>query len=350
MGADDLGGTTMPTPVRADDVTRMSDALFIEKSWKSPSASKFWVLLVLATIIATAGVIADSTASVIGAMIVAPLMTPILGIALATVLGDRPALLRSVAYVVGGALVVVALAWLIGAIGFNVDDYRTNSQVAGRISPRLIDLMAALATGTVGAFALVRRDISDALPGVAIAISLVPPLAVVGLLLQVGRYADASQALLLFGTNVAAIIATGTIVLVLYKVREIAKQSGQVQGGLGKGTIAVISALIVVVLVPLGIGSLNVAYDQLAQREATPIAQKWADKAGWQVTTVQVVNRQVIVTALGPPPEVEVDSLRVALNDAGFGLEDLVVRLVVGGTRICPAGGTTCQIPGPEGT
>ena len=56
MGADDLGGTTMPTPVRADDVTRMTDALFIEKSWKSPSASKFWVLLVLATIIATAGV------------------------------------------------------------------------------------------------------------------------------------------------------------------------------------------------------------------------------------------------------------------------------------------------------
>lgn len=338
----------MPTPVRADDVTRMTDALFIEKSWKSPSASRFWVLLVLATIIATSGVIADSTASVIGAMIVAPLMTPILGIALATVLGDRPALIRSVGYVVGGALTVVVIAYLIGSIGFHVDDYVANSQVAGRISPRLIDLLAALATGTVGAFALVRRDISDALPGVAIAISLVPPLAVVGLLLQVGRYADATQALLLFGTNVAAIIATGTIVLVLYRVRDIAKQSGQVSGGLGKGTIAVIAALIVVVFVPLGIGTLNVAYDQLVQRDAQPIAQKWADKAGWQVTTVQVVHRQIIVTALGPPPEVEVDTLRTAFNDAGYTLNDLVVRLVVGGTRVCPAGGTTCQIPGPS--
>ena len=53
----------MPTQVNSDDVTRMSEALFIEKSWRSPSASKFWVLLVLATVIATSGVIADSTAS-----------------------------------------------------------------------------------------------------------------------------------------------------------------------------------------------------------------------------------------------------------------------------------------------
>ena len=84
--------------------------------------------------------------------------------------------------------------------------------MTGRINPKLIDLLAALATGTVGAFALVRSDISDTLPGVAIAISLVPPLAVVGLLLSVQRYADAAGAALLFGTNVAAIIATGTAV------------------------------------------------------------------------------------------------------------------------------------------
>ena len=62
----------------------------------------------------------------------------------------------------------------------------TNSQVAGRVQPRLIDLLAAVATGVVGAFALVRSDVSDTLPGVAIAISLVPPLAVVGLTLEAG--------------------------------------------------------------------------------------------------------------------------------------------------------------------
>ncbi|MGE0819928.1 MAG: DUF389 domain-containing protein [Candidatus Nanopelagicales bacterium] len=331
--------------MRADDVTRMTDALFIEKSWRSPSASRFWVLLVLATVIATSGVIADSTATVIGAMIVAPLMTPILGIALATVLGDRSALLRSIAYVVAGAAVVVGLAYFIGTIGLELTDYTTNSQVAGRISPRLIDLLAALATGTVGAFALTRRDISDTLPGVAIAISLVPPLAVVGLLLQVGRYGDAGQALLLFGTNVAAIIATGTLVLRLYRVREVAKASGQVTGGLGRRTVALITAMLVVVFIPLMIGSFKVAVDQIVQRDVTPIAQSWADTAGWQVSNVQVVNGVITVTALGPPPEVEVDTLRTEINKAGWQYNDLVIRLVVGGIRVCPAPGTTCRLP-----
>lgn len=338
----------MPTPVRPDDVERMTDALFIEKSWRSPSASRFWVLLVLATVIATSGVIADSTATVIGAMIVAPLMTPILGIALATVLGDRSALLRSIAYVVGGAAVVVALAYAVGAIGLELADYTTNSQVSGRISPRLIDLLAALATGTVGAFALVRRDISDTLPGVAIAISLVPPLAVVGLLLQVGRYGDAAQALLLFGTNVAAIIATGTIVLRLYRVREIAMAAGQLTPGLGRRTIALISVMLVLVFIPLTVGSFKVAIDQLIQRDVTPVAQQWADDAGWQVSTVQVVNGVITVTALGPPPEVAVDGLREDINKAGWTYNDLVVRLVVGGIRVCPAPGATCRVPAAD--
>ena len=62
----------------------------------------------------------------------------------------------------------------------------TNSQVAGRVNPRLVDLLAALATGAVGSIALARDDISDTLPGVAIAVSLVPPLAVVGLTLESG--------------------------------------------------------------------------------------------------------------------------------------------------------------------
>jgi uncharacterized hydrophobic protein (TIGR00271 family) len=334
----------MASPVTGDDVVRMTDALIIERSPRSPSATRFWVLLVLASIIATAGVMADSTATVIGAMIVAPLMTPILGIALATVLGDRSALLRSLFYVVGGALVVIGIAVLMGYLSFHTDDFLTNSQVAARINPRLIDLVAALATGTVGAFALVRRDISDTLPGVAIAISLVPPLAVVGLLLGVQRYADATGALLLFGTNVAAIIVTGTAVLLAYRVRVVAKETGHVSGRFSRRTVAVVAVMLVLILLPLAVSTASLARDQVSQREATPIAQSWADRAGWQVTTVQVVNGQIVVTALGPPPEADTDDLRRELNDAGLADLDLVIRLVVGGTRLCPAGGTTCEV------
>jgi len=336
----------MPSGVTEADVQRMTDALFIEKSWKSPSASRFWVLLVLASVIATAGVVADSTATVIGAMIVAPLMTPILGIALGAVLGDRAHLLRSIAYVVLGALAVIVIAMIIGRFNVHVDEYATNTQVAGRISPRLIDLLAALATGTVGAFALVRRDISDTLPGVAIAISLVPPLAVVGLLLEVGRFSDAAQALLLFGTNVAAIIFTGTIVLAIYRVRRVAQEAGlATTEGIGKKTIAIIVTLLVLVMLPLAIGTINVAYDQVVQVKSVPLADAWAAEAGWTVTDVTVLNKQIVVTTLGPAPGPDPAKLRRSLNDAGYTLDTLTVRQVVGGSFVCAAGGSTCTGP-----
>jgi uncharacterized hydrophobic protein (TIGR00271 family) len=328
--------------ITSDDIERMTTSAFIEPSIRSRSSSRFWVLLVLASVIATAGVVADSTATVIGAMIVAPLMTPILGVAVGLVLSDHRPLVRSVLLVVLGALAVIAIAYAIGIVVHPPDDYATNTQVAARISPRFIDLMAALATGLVGAFALVRSDISDTLPGVAIAISLVPPLAVVGLLLQVQRYGDAMQALLLFGTNVAAIIVTGTIVLLVYRVREAASAAGYPVGKLSGRALATVAFFVVVVLVPLGIGTANVTADQQLQAKATPIAQAWATRAGWQVAVVQAQNNTISVTALGPPPDIEASTLRQELDDAGMSGADLVIRLVVGGTRVCPAGSSTC--------
>ena len=107
----DRHGTLQVTPA---DVERMIDNLFITGRVTGRKASRFWVLLSLATVIATAGLVSDSTATVIGAMIVAPLMTPILGTALAVVLSDRRALIRSVMFVFGGAAVVIALSFAFG--------------------------------------------------------------------------------------------------------------------------------------------------------------------------------------------------------------------------------------------
>ena len=326
------------------DVERITTAVFIEASPRSRSSTRFWGLLVLAAVIATAGLVADSTATVIGAMIVAPLMTPILGVAVGLVLADRGPLVRSMVLVLLGALAVIVIAFLIASIENPADAYMSNSQVAARTSPRLIDLIAALATGLVGSFALVRSDISDALPGVAIAISLVPPLAVVGLLLEVHRYADAAQAFLLFATNVAAIIATGTIVLLLYRLRAAAEATGYPIGKFTGRSLVAVCAMLVVVIVPLAIGSANVARDQSLAATARPIAHAWAAKAGWEATGVEAVGGEVIVTALGPPPQLNPGSLRVALNDAGLSRAGLTLRLVVGGTAYCAAEGTTCVL------
>src|SRR5262249_48369022 len=96
------------------DVTRMRANLFFEGDDLRRRLSRFWLLLPLAAVIGSAGVVGDSTATVIGAMIVAPLMVPILGAVLAVVLADRPNLLRSLGLIVSGALAVIIIGWLVG--------------------------------------------------------------------------------------------------------------------------------------------------------------------------------------------------------------------------------------------
>ena len=132
-------------------------------------------------------------------------------------LGDAGNLRRCLLLLIIGAATVVALSWLVGLfVPFPVVA-ATNSQVAARVTPRVVDLVAALATGAVGSVALARSDISDTLPGVAIAISLVPPLAVVGLTLESGAPHQALGAFLLFTTNVVAILASGIVVMAFYR-------------------------------------------------------------------------------------------------------------------------------------
>ena len=207
------------------DIKRMRDQLFFEGPERNRRLSRFWLLLPLSAVIASAGVVSDSTATVIGAMIVAPLMTPILGIVLAVVLADGANLRRCLLLVMAGAAAVVGVGWLLGLFVPYPVVAATNSQVAARVTPRIVDLVAALATGAVGSVALARSDISDTLPGVAIAISLVPPLAVVGLTLESGAPRQSLAAFLLFTTNVAAILASGIVVMALYRVHRVSDQA-----------------------------------------------------------------------------------------------------------------------------
>ncbi|HSO70371.1 MAG TPA: DUF389 domain-containing protein, partial [Arachnia sp.] len=269
-------GTHSPTVTGADVERMMGRLLLTEGSDTRMKLSGFWALLILATVIAASGIIADSTAAVIGAMIVAPLMTPILGTALSVVLAQRRLILANLAMVLAGAACVVAIAFLLGLVTQTLLVADTNTQIAARVAPRLIDLVAALATGVVGAFAMVRSDISDALPGVAIAISLVPPLAVVGLTLESGAPDQALGALLLFGTNVTAIIATGTVVFLLYRVRAAATVLGVEVGHLRARTVAVELVALVVLAVPLGIGSAVVVQQEIVVSRAAPVAADWA--------------------------------------------------------------------------
>lgn len=321
----------------ADVERMMSKLLLTEGSGASRKLSSFWVLLVLASVIATAGVMADSTATVIGAMIVAPLMTPILGTALSVVLADRRLILKNLGIVLAGAAAVIVIAFLLGLTSHASLVADTNAQIAARVSPRLIDLLAALATGVVGAFAMVRSDISDTLPGVAIAISLVPPLAVVGLTLESGAPNQALGALLLFGTNVTAIIATGTIIFLIYRVRAAAIALHVRVGQLRKGALVTVVGSVLVLAIPLGIGSGLVAQQQLILTRAAPVANEWAQSQGWQISELTFREGSLIIVALGPPPTIQEVGLRERLDAVGLSDVDARVTLVLGGSKDLPA-------------
>ncbi len=301
--------------ITADDLTRMHEDLLFDGPARARKLSRFWALLALAAIIATAGVVTDSTATVIGAMIVAPLMTPILGTVLAVVTADGRNLVRCLELVVFGAVLVILLGYVIGeAVPFAVDA-QTNSQVAGRVNPTLMDLFAALATGAVGAFALVRSDVSDTLPGVAIAISLVPPLAVVGLTLESGRPHEAAGAALLFLTNVAAILLSGLIVMALYRVGRMVRP----RSSLGSRVVTVAVVLGVVVLAgPLAAESQRIATQELSRSNVGKAADEWAAAHHWQVVSIKATGGPVQVQAVGPLPIPDPKSFRAALDRHGL--------------------------------
>jgi uncharacterized hydrophobic protein (TIGR00271 family) len=308
----------------------MREAVFFDGPEVKRKLSRFWILLVLASIIAAAGVVADSTATVIGAMIVAPLMTPILGTMLGVVLGDRANLIRSILLVLSGAAAAILIGYLLGMGISNPVTAATNSQVAARVNPRLIDLIAALATGAVGSVALVRRDISDTLPGVAIAISLVPPLSVVGLTAESGEWDESFGALFLFSTNVASILATGIIVMALFKVYQMVTPAStpEKRAVNRRNAILVIVAFFAIILIPLINSAVQIVNDRSREDEIRQITDEWATSVEWEVLDVTSSATAVDVRVIGSPPIPETDSFAAALEAGGIDPNGVVVEFI----------------------
>jgi len=180
-------------------------------SYGSEPKLSFYALLAAATLIAGFGLIANSTAVIIGAMLVSPLMTPIIGIALALVLGDIKLLRRASQAELLGVLLAVGLALLLGLLPLGLE---ATSEMLSRTEPNLLDLLVAVFAGFAGTYAMIDERLSPALPGVAIATAIVPPLANCGLCLAMGAYLGASGSFLLFLANFLAIllVSSGTFI------------------------------------------------------------------------------------------------------------------------------------------
>jgi uncharacterized hydrophobic protein (TIGR00271 family) len=242
----------------------------------------FFLMLALSGTIATLGLIANSAPAIIGAMIIAPLMAPIISLAYAVASVDRGLAVLSTLTVAAGAATTIGIAYIgVEIIGARI----AGSEVLARASPSLIDLGVALAAGCAGAVAQTRLSIANSIAGVAIAVALVPPLAVTGIGLSLGHKAAsetgvslskfglasggfdiASGAFLLFLTNLIGIVVIAALVFIVQRY-----------GDWKKG-------LIVIALVVIGsfglMPTLNQAlYEIIVKNRVVRLQMKYASQA-----------------------------------------------------------------------
>ena len=173
----------------------------------------FLVLSVGASLIATLGLLANSAAVVIGAMVVAPWITPLRAAAFAILLGEVRLLGRSLRTLLVGVSTTTLLSLILGLVAGLP---KFGAEVLTRTEPNLLDLGIALVAGGLATYAKLRSDAVSSVAGTAIAVALVPPVCVMGLLLSHQRWSEASGAGLLFTTNLLGIL-TGGLMLMAWK-------------------------------------------------------------------------------------------------------------------------------------
>ncbi|MEO8692213.1 MAG: DUF389 domain-containing protein [Acidimicrobiales bacterium] len=272
---------------------------------------RFVVMLGLSVVIAVMGLFSNSAAVVIGAMLIAPMMTPVLGMAACLAMGWVRLGSRSAVTVVGASVGAIALAWLLALL---VPDAGLTAEELSRTAPALTDLLVALAAGAAGAYATLRADVSSSLPGVAVAVALVPPLATVGVTLQLGRTDLARGALLLYVANLLAIIFAGLVVFVVTGFVP-AQRLAQLRGRVGVIAVVVGAALVLIALPLLGATSSAVARAREIQKVNAATAT-WLGGRGLDVTGVSVTDARVRIDVAGPVEPPPTDSLASILDQS----------------------------------
>lgn len=303
--------------------------LFPERGENAIWLSRHFALMGFSVAIATFGLLNDSAAVVIGAMLVAPLMTPMMGYAAAMVMAWPRRQAWALTVVSISAAYGIALAILLSlfvptgsALG------GLPSEVLARTEPNFLDLFIALAAGAAGAYVTVHPRVGAALPGVAIAVALVPPLATIGITIRAGAWDDAAGASLLFATNWAAIALAAAAVFLASGVtprRRAFRYSGRIKFGVGMAVIVVLA-----IMIPLGFYSQQEFVAARDRVEATDALDDWIGDRDLRVVDLIVDEGggTVDVTAVvaGPTPPAATEQLATDLAAALDGPVDVEVR------------------------
>jgi uncharacterized hydrophobic protein (TIGR00271 family) len=176
------------------------------------SHQSYYILLSLSAALATFALISNNPTVESGAMVISPLMTPLSALAVGLAEGKARPGMRSLIHLSWSIIAVVAVSF---AVSFMMPIVDVPELIASRSQPTLHDLLIAIVAGAIGMYGYLRKDISTHLAGVAAAVSLEPPLAVMGMSLAEGYWPVLWGAAALFLTNVVAIVAAAAVVLLL---------------------------------------------------------------------------------------------------------------------------------------
>lgn len=282
----------------------------------SRATQDFMALTVLATAVAALGLLLDSATVVIGAMLVAPFMAPTIALGMAVVYGDPRFMRLGGTSVAKGVLASLLVAMVAGALA---PPSGLSAQLDALTHPSGIDLLVALLSGAAGAYTLARRNLSAALPSVAIAAALVPPLTATGILLSAGDYPEALRAGLLFLLNLAAVAAASAVIFLAVGFRPESRRFGRIRSF--AGGLVLLGVLLVAVTGAITVLGLQDRHQLELERTAEAAVEDWLPD-GAELTTIEVdreaegVHVRVDLVAAGGVDDASAEALAAALADA----------------------------------
>ena len=292
----------------------LEDLFVFGKKNRNPYLVRMSILLILSTMIATAGLLSDSAAVVIGAMLVAPLMNPVMAAAGAVVMGWPGRFYGALWLVTAMGIGALLLSSLITVL--SPDLVFLPEQVLARTRPTFYDLLIALAAGSAGAYTITRKETS-AIPGVAVAVALLPPLASAGILLTTAEHELALRAVVLFLTNLIAMVLAGALTFMAVGVSPATARKKT--AAFVRSQLSLFLALTIAISVPLWFYSEKILFNARYRAAKSEILQNWLQASDLELVDIELLTdrRTIYLVLEGPTPPVTLGELHEQLTDAG---------------------------------
>ncbi|MEX2591556.1 MAG: TIGR00341 family protein [Anditalea sp.] len=265
--------------------------------------NSYLVLMVLSTVLATFGLFADSTPVVIGAMILAPLMSPIISLSMGALRQDKMLITNSFVTILAGLGLSLVFAVLITWL---TPIQSAGSEILARTRPNLLDLGIAVVSGIAGAYAHAREEVAKTLAGVAIAVALIPPLAVAAIGIGWADWSIFFGATLLFATNLAGMVLTASLTFMLlgFSPFKLAKK------GMG------ISLLLVLLLcIPLALGFKQMVYEHQVKKQLEDLQTEIANIKDVKVQNLSPMKISLKLVSENPIGAREIDLIKTLIED-----------------------------------